>query len=778
MYKEFFNFSSDPFKVTPDRRFFFRAPSQDAVLESLLEKLRSGTELALLSGPPGTGKTLVLGWLAEQLDASTPRALVSNPNLKPADFLISVCDQMGVAAAGGELEALSRGLATLTASTGDGGQPVVMVDEAENLAPELTTALPELMLCHGDSPRLMVLLVCSDEDRLATRLREAGIDLGEVFRIEALAPAEVRQYVAHRLQCAGGSPDLFETEALRLIAERSMGVPRLVNLICGRALLLAFLAERRSVGVDLVEEAVAEGLEGVPAIAPPRVVSLPERLGKMDSFSHGSETVAGSLSKAPPVSSVAGAEFRRWQEAETPVQVHLPPPAAFPVGPEALQGLEPFGDEPANEQSPAPSALAETDADKAAHFAMEAPVVAEPVVKLPVASADTGVGEGRAEQSPPPGVPEAPTPSLAAEPGKGRRSRVRQPRERRTRRLLTACLTLLLLGGAVLMGLVAHPDSRDWMTEQARSASPDLERAIEGLGTWTDQLRDRFANLSSGFARTLEGWRSGAKVDASVHVNEAPEQGSEAAVMPEAQPAVQASPVVAPTPLVPAELPPAPQPVAARDLPVEPVSEPAVAADLSLDSQPTGSPGGAGGEPPFPRGMPSLSVAPSSADSMAPGDGEEAADMDTVEVVDAGVSQQQFAADLPGTAPAEASTRLTASTTAAVPVAVPETDSGADEEVHALLQVAADHERARRYTIPSHDNAYRAYLRILELEPGNARAEAGIRGIHQRYVARGREADAKGDYAKAVYYYRKALAIENEDPVLRGALRRAMRLEG
>lgn len=774
MYNEFFNFSSDPFKVTPDRRFFFRAPSQEAVLESLLEKLRSGAELALLSGPPGTGKTLVLGWLAEQLDASTPRALVANPNLKPADFLISVCDQMGVAAAGGDLEALSRGLATLTASTGDGGQPVVMVDEAENLAPELTTALPELMLCHGDSPRLMVLLVCSDEERLATRLREAGIDLGKVFRIAALTPAEVRQYVAHRLRCAGGSPELFETEALQLIAERSMGVPRLVNLICGRALLLAFLAERRSVGVDLVEEAVAEGLEGVPAIAPARVVSLPERLGKMDSFSHGREAVVGSLSKAPPVSSVAGAEFRRWQEAETPVQVHLPPPAAFPVGPEALQGLEPFEDEPANEHGPAPSALAETDADKAAQPAVEAPVEAEPVVKLPVASADTGAGEGSAAQSPQPGVPEAPPRSLTAGSGKRRRSR-----GRRTRRLLAACLTLLVLGGAVLMGLVAHPDSRAWITEQARAASPDLERAIEGLGTWTDGLRDRFANLSSGFARTLEGWRSGANGEAGVHMTEAPEQGGEAAVGPEVQPAaVQASPVVAPAPLVPVELPPAPQPVAAEDSPMEPVSEPAVVADLNLDSQPTVYPGGGGSEPPLPGGLPSLSVAPSPADSTAPGDAEEAADVDTVEVVEAGVSQQQLAADLPGTAPAVASTRSTASITAAVPVAVPETDGGAEEEVRALLQIAADHERARRYTIPSHDNAYRTYLRILELDPGNARAEAGIRGIHQRYVARGREADARGDYTKAVYYYRKALAIEGEDPALRAALQRAERLEG
>jgi type II secretory pathway predicted ATPase ExeA len=274
LYEAFFGFRRKPFSLSPDPRCLFLGPSHAAALAMLEYGLGERSGFVVLTGASGTGKTLLLRHLVLAAGEAAAVAMVSNTHPAMGDLLPWILVAFGL---DGEADEPARRhrrlLAHLGQVHGEGRRAVLVVDEAQNLD---EAALQQLRLlanaASNDEPLLQ--LVLAGQPGLRRTLRQPGFesflqrisvdhDLGSFGREETAA------YVRHRLETAGGDPDLFEPEAVLLVHHLARGVPRLVNGLCDLALVLAFAEERPRVGLATVVEAAQARLKGgLSALAP------------------------------------------------------------------------------------------------------------------------------------------------------------------------------------------------------------------------------------------------------------------------------------------------------------------------------------------------------------------------------------------------------------------------------------------------------------------------------------------------------------------------------
>jgi general secretion pathway protein A len=215
----------------------------------------------------------------EQLPENVDLALILNPALDVAELLHAVCDELRVAVPPGEISVkvlVDRLNAYLLAAHAKGRRPVLMIDEAQNLRPEVLEQIRLLTNLETAKHKLLqIFLVGQPElrDLLARQeLRQLGQRITARYHLEALDAAETADYVQHRLAVAGARHALFTPAALRQVHRLTGGVPRLVNILCDRALLGAYAGERSRVDTGIVTRAARElGLQaaGRPSLGRP-----------------------------------------------------------------------------------------------------------------------------------------------------------------------------------------------------------------------------------------------------------------------------------------------------------------------------------------------------------------------------------------------------------------------------------------------------------------------------------------------------------------------------
>ena len=264
MYASFFGLNEKPFSITPDPRYLYLGPRHAEALAHLLYGITESGGFIQLTGEVGTGKTTVVRSLLEQLPENTDVALVLNPRLSPHEFLLTICDELDVevpqrASMKSIVDALNERLLKAHAA---GRRVVLIVDEAQNLSTEvleqirlltnLETAKQKLLqIILIGQPELREVLARSDLRQLAQRITGR-------YHLEPLASQEVQAYVRHRLEVAGGRGQLFSAGALKVLHQRSDGIPRLVNVIADRALLGAWSREEPTVSANMTRKAAGE----------------------------------------------------------------------------------------------------------------------------------------------------------------------------------------------------------------------------------------------------------------------------------------------------------------------------------------------------------------------------------------------------------------------------------------------------------------------------------------------------------------------------------------
>lgn len=264
MYLQFFGLSEPPFRLMPDRRFLFESRGHTKALSYLQYGLHKSEGFVVVTGEVGTGKTMLADTLIEQLADQRSVSLVAMTQLDPEDLVRAIGLGFGLDLStkdrAGALDSLSRGVAELA----EGGRTaLVLLDEAQNLP---IASLEELRMLsnlrNGSGALLQVFLI--GQPGLRAQLARPELDqlmqrVVAMCHLQPLSAAETGAYVGHRLERAGwcGDPDI-EEGALALVYKEARGLPRRINMLMDRLLLLACLEQRHRIDRALAEEMILD----------------------------------------------------------------------------------------------------------------------------------------------------------------------------------------------------------------------------------------------------------------------------------------------------------------------------------------------------------------------------------------------------------------------------------------------------------------------------------------------------------------------------------------
>lgn len=268
MYTAFHGLREKPFALSPDPRFLFLAESHREALAHLLYGIEQGEGFIVITGEVGTGKTTLCRTLLGRLGADTEVAFVFNPRLSARELLQSIHAELGLSGAGESWRELVDELNRfLVAKRGEGRRVLLVIDEAQQLEDETLEQIRLLSNFETETAKLIqiVLLGQPELDAKLSRpeLRQLRQRITVYWTLAPLTTEETAAYVRHRLRIAAGvERPIFTPAAERDVRRRSGGIPRVVNVICDRALLAAYAAGQREVGPALVAQAARElGLE-------------------------------------------------------------------------------------------------------------------------------------------------------------------------------------------------------------------------------------------------------------------------------------------------------------------------------------------------------------------------------------------------------------------------------------------------------------------------------------------------------------------------------------
>jgi general secretion pathway protein A len=266
MYPAFFGLTEPPFSITPDPRYLYLSTRHADALAHLLYGINEAGGFIQLTGEVGTGKTTTIRTLLVRAPENAVIALLLNPHLTPTEFLQSLNQELGLEVVPAPerhtkelIDSLNRYLLRAHA---EGRRVVLIIDEAQNLAPEVLEQVRLLTNLETESHKLLqIILIGQPELRTLlgrSDLRQLAQRVTARYHLQPLSRAETADYVRHRLRVAGATSEPFSAGALREVYRLSRGVPRVINVICDRAMLGAYTQDRRVVSAALVRRAAGE----------------------------------------------------------------------------------------------------------------------------------------------------------------------------------------------------------------------------------------------------------------------------------------------------------------------------------------------------------------------------------------------------------------------------------------------------------------------------------------------------------------------------------------
>src|SRR3974390_771467 len=240
MYLSFFGLNEKPFAITPDPRYLYQSQRHVEALAHLMYGINEAGGFVQLTGEVGTGKTTVTRSLLAQTPKNAEIALILNPRMTAPEFLLTICEELGIGvpdSAQGSLKDLVDILSNyLLRAHGAGKRIVLVVDEAQNLAPDVLEQVRLLTNLETNTQKLLqIILIGQPELReLLDRneLRQLAQRITGRYHLNPLSGEETAAYVRHRLGVAGANDEIFTPHALNTVFSLSQGVPRVINVIC------------------------------------------------------------------------------------------------------------------------------------------------------------------------------------------------------------------------------------------------------------------------------------------------------------------------------------------------------------------------------------------------------------------------------------------------------------------------------------------------------------------------------------------------------------------
>jgi general secretion pathway protein A len=265
MYESFFGFNEKPFNITPDPKYLYLSDQHQEAIAHLHYGIDQRGGFVVITGEVGTGKTTLCRHLLNNMDDRTEGAIIFNPNLSEIELLKAINSDFGVdASAGTKKELIDELNRFLLEERYRGKNMVLMIDEAQNLLPVVLEQIRMLSNIETEKEKLIQIILIGQPQlkNLLARpeLEQLSQRVTARYHLSALNRKETYRYIQHRLDVAcNGSHIAFEPAAMRAIYKFSKGIPRLINVVCDRALLGAFTTGKQSpIPKKIVKQSIRE----------------------------------------------------------------------------------------------------------------------------------------------------------------------------------------------------------------------------------------------------------------------------------------------------------------------------------------------------------------------------------------------------------------------------------------------------------------------------------------------------------------------------------------
>ena len=274
MYSKYFGLEDMPFSIAPDPRYLYMSEQHREALAHLLYGFNSDGGFVLLTGEVGTGKTTVCRCLLEQAPVSSAIAFILNPRLTVEELLATICDELRIdyPADSRSIKVFVDQINTFLLDAHAKGQKVVLIiDEAQNLSFDVLEQLRLLTNLETNKQKLLQIILIGQpelKEKLSKpELKQLSQRIIARYHLDPLSRKDVKAYIRHRLSVAGIKKELFNSSIIEKIYNISGGVPRLINLVCDRALLGTFVQGKESVNSPILKKAANEVLgETAPSL--------------------------------------------------------------------------------------------------------------------------------------------------------------------------------------------------------------------------------------------------------------------------------------------------------------------------------------------------------------------------------------------------------------------------------------------------------------------------------------------------------------------------------
>lgn len=268
MYESFYGFKEKPFSLLPDPAFLFMSEKHRRALAMLRYGIMNEAGFTVITGEIGSGKTTLIRLLLNEINAdyTTTVGIVSNTHRTFGELLEWVLLAFKLEYRGKKKVELYQTLAEFIAKEySQGRRTVLIIDEAQNLDAEALEELRMLSNINADKNQLLQLILSGQpalqEILRLPELHQFAQRIAVAFNLKTLNLEETWQYIRHRIQTAGGDPNLFDTKACAAVYYYTRGTPRLINVLCDTALVYAFGEQKQRVDADLVCEVVQEKVQ-------------------------------------------------------------------------------------------------------------------------------------------------------------------------------------------------------------------------------------------------------------------------------------------------------------------------------------------------------------------------------------------------------------------------------------------------------------------------------------------------------------------------------------
>ena len=265
MYNEYFGLKDTPFSIAPDPRFLYMSDQHREALAHLMYGLNSEGGFVLLTGEVGTGKTTVCRCLLDQIPDNSSIAFIFNPKLTVEELLATICDEFGIKYPEGTssikifVDLINDYL--LRSHAGE-RKTVLIIDEAQNLSADVLEQLRLLTNLETNQCKLLQIILLGQpelkEKLEQPELRQLSQRIIARCHLDSLPRKDVGAYVAHRLSVAGLQKQLFPDSTITKLYQLSSGIPRVINVLCDRALLGTFTLGENRVSRSTLSKAALE----------------------------------------------------------------------------------------------------------------------------------------------------------------------------------------------------------------------------------------------------------------------------------------------------------------------------------------------------------------------------------------------------------------------------------------------------------------------------------------------------------------------------------------